>query len=496
MWRNLSLKKRIFFLLAALTVITLAGSSFMIWYTYRMDSMLDQIINQNMAAFQTAAALETALINQKGFVSYYFQDNDPQWLEELAKYRQKFSERLKAARRLAKTPRQQEDIRQINEQYGQYIDLKDRVIGHYKNHTRQEGMKLHREVRHRFFKILEICEDYKLQQQLEIAELRKSSAAQARKLRLTAAAGLTLNMLLVLGLAVVFVQQILGPVTRLLEAVARDSNLRQPKNVMSALSQRVGDLIQNVDHAQVELKKSREHLLQSEKLALVGKLAAGMAHSIRNPFTSVKMRLFSLRRDLSLNKAQKDDFDVVSQEIRQIDTVVQNFLEFSRPPKLTMQPISPSVVVDNTIQLLAYRLKAYHVQVNISRQEQLPKVMADPDQLKEVLVNLMINACEAMGQGGQVHIRELTEQRTDGPLAIIEVKDSGAGIEKAFLSKIFQPFFTTKETGTGLGLSIVQRIVQEHGGTVQVTSENNHGTTFRINLPILKAVDDEQHPDH
>ena len=110
-----------------------------------------------------------------------------------------------------------------------------------------------------------------------------------------------------------------------------------------------------------ELAKSREHLLQAEKMAMVGKLAAGMAHSIRNPFTSVKMRLFSMGRTLQMTLAQKEDFEVISEEIRHIDTIVQNFLEFSRPPKLVMQSISPSTVVDNTLQLLAHRLKSYEV---------------------------------------------------------------------------------------------------------------------------------------
>ena len=108
-----------------------------------------------------------------------------------------------------------------------------------------------------------------------------------------------------------------------------------------------------MDTTRIELEQSREHLLQSEKLAQIGKLAAGVAHSIRNPLTSVKMRLFSLERTLSLSAAQKEDFDVISEEIRHIDTIVGNFLEFSRPPKLKIQKASPSEVVDMAVQLSA-----------------------------------------------------------------------------------------------------------------------------------------------
>ncbi len=119
-----------------------------------------------------------------------------------------------------------------------------------------------------------------------------------------------------------------------------------------------------MDLAQTELTRSQEHLLQSGKWAMVGKLAAGVAHSIRNPLTSVNMRLFSLKRSLAMSPSQKEDFEVISEEIRHLDAIVRNFLEFSRPPKLKMQRVSPSDVVDGAVQLLRYRLESYGVEVN------------------------------------------------------------------------------------------------------------------------------------
>jgi signal transduction histidine kinase len=228
----------------------------------------------------------------------------------------------------------------------------------------------------------------------------------------------------------------------------------------------------------------------------VGALAAGMAHSIRNPFTSVKMRLFSLNRSLELSDTQKEDFDVISDEIRHIDTIVQNFLEFSRPPKLKMQSISPSAVVDQTLQLLEHRLKSYDVSVTIQREQPLPEIDADPEQLKEVLVNLMVNACEAIEKGGTIIIRE--DKKTtpsEGSVAVIRVSDDGPGIPEAICKKIFEPFFTTKEEGTGLGLSIVARIIEEHGGSVAVESIEGRGATVVITLPIMETSH-EQNSDH
>jgi signal transduction histidine kinase len=243
------------------------------------------------------------------------------------------------------------------------------------------------------------------------------------------------------------------------------------------------------------LEKSRENLLQTEKMATVGKLAAGMAHSIRNPFTSIQMRLFSLSRSLNLDSDQQEDFEVISQEIRHIDTIVQNFLEFTRPPRLTMQRVSPSVVVDNAIQLLEHRLKSYDVSVEIIRDQVLPEVSADPEQLKEVLVNLIINACEAMGNGGTIVIDEQVSGLENGQRAHIRLSDSGPGISESRAEKIFQPFFTTKEDGTGLGLSIASNILNEHGGSITLQNPQTGGATFVISLPIGES-ENEHHFSH
>ena len=204
---------------------------------------------------------------------------------------------------------------------------------------------------------------------------------------------------------------------------------------------------------------------------MVGKLAAGTAHSIRNPLTSLKMRLFSLSRSLSLTDIQKEDFDVISEEIRHIDTILQNFLEFARPPKLIMQTVSPSIVVDMAIQLLEHRLKSYDVEVSVQRDRLLQNIEGDPEQLKEVIVNLMINACEAITKSGIITVKEEELKETGNRYAVIKLIDNGPGIPESKMEKIFEPFFTTKEEGTGLGLSIAQRIIHEHKGRLDVRSK-------------------------
>lgn len=488
MWTRISLKNRIYVLLTAIFLVTFSGAAVMIWYSYSIEGVLSTITDKNLVALQSAAALEVSLINQKGFVSYYFLDGNPDWLNQLGKYRRLFSEQLGRARSLAQTADQQVTISRIADEYDQYIREKDKVIEYYKAGREKPGSQLHQDVRNRFFTMMEMCEDYKKQQTSSIMAAKQDALIEAVRLRDTAMAVIVTHILLVLLLAYQLINQILNPVRALILETSRSEKIELSGNDVKTLSQSVRGLIEDVGQTQVELEKSRENLLQAEKMAMVGKLAAGMAHSVRNPFTSVKMRLFSLNRSIKLSGTQKEDFDVISEEIGHIDTILQNFLEFSRPPKLKMQPVSPSTVVDTAMQLLCYRLESYNVKASVHRDTMLPAVDADPDQLKEVLVNLIVNACEAMNGGGRIDIHERLLNSSPGrQQAEIRITDSGPGIAPAAVKKVFDPFFTTKEDGTGLGLSIVSRIVREHGGRVDLTSMEGRGTTFTIVLPIKGA---------
>ena len=486
MWQKMRLRSRIYVILTSLVLITMAGGIVTVWYTYRMEHLLTAVTEKNIAAFKTAEALEIALVNQKGFVSYYFMEGDPEWLRKLGEFRQIFKERLTSALNMAESEREREALYWIKIEYARYIGIKDRVISYYQEGNREEGTVLHRQVREIFFTVLDFCHKYKEIHEERILQAKSDSRSQATNLRIIAITAVFTGFLLAVLLAFVLGSQILGPVRRLtLEASNEGGDHDIAGDEVKALSHSVRDLIHNVDSTQSELQKSRESLLQADKLALVGKLAAGMAHSIRNPFTSVKMRLFSLNRSLKLSDTQKEDFDVISEEIRHVDTIVQNFLEFSRPPKLKMQSISPSIIVDQAIALLQHRLKSYDVEVRIERDQYLPEIEADPEQIKEVIVNLVVNACEAMERGGAILIQEQesmtpSKERT----AVIQVSDNGPGIQASIKEKVLQPFFTTKEEGTGLGLSIAARIIEEHHGRLDIESNEGGGATVVISLPV------------
>jgi len=484
MWNKLNLKKRLYLVLTVLFLVTLAGGLVTIWYSFRTEKLITSIIEKNLTTLQTAEDLGVALVSQKGFVSYYFLDDDPEWLMQLEKHRRIFREKLQEARSFATSAEQKETIDLIESEYNKYTAEKDEVISFYQSGAYETGALLHRDVRDRFFNILNLSENYKNIFLKEIMQVRLDSRKEASKLRIMAVFAILIDFFLATFLAYILIKEILMPLGNLMSVVNREGDVEKPDNIVAQLRHGVYDLIEDMGVTRSKLEQSRESLLQSEKMAMVGKLAAGMAHSIRNPFTSVKMRLFSLGRSLELSNEQKEDFDVISHEIRHVDTIVQNFLEFSRPAKLNIQSISPSTVVDMTIRLLQHRLQSYDVKVKVLRRSELPEVQTDPEQLKEVFVNLIVNACEAMVSGGEIVIQEeISFVPQLNRVAVIRVSDNGPGIPEVIQEKIFDHFFTTKEEGTGLGLSIAKRIIEEHNGWLDMISNKGTGTSFVITLP-------------
>lgn len=483
-WQQITLRARTLLLLVALVLISMLGGIVALWHTYRMDHLFTSVLDTDVIGLQAAAELETSLTRQKGLTTYFFLDGKPEWLTQLNELDQAFNTWLNKARSLAETNKELEILSEIESNYLHYSFARDQVIELYKAGEREAGAKQHWDVRVKFFAIQALCDQYKKINEERISLARTQSRAEARVINRMALVAIPCVLILGLLLAYVLLNQILRPIRQLATGANSGDIATALPNEVKALRSRVDSLIDHVDQTQMQLEESREHLLQAEKLALVGKLAAGVAHTIRNPLTSVNMRLFSLERTLELSPTQQEDFEVISEEIRRLDTIVQNFLEFSRPPQLKMQRISPSDVVDMSLQLLRHRLESSRVQVEVKRQRRLPQIEADPEQLKEALINLLVNACEAVGDSGSIIIGE--EESVAEPLGqvvVIRVSDNGPGIPESIQEKLFQPFFSTKEEGTGLGLSIAFRIVEKHGGWLSLNSREGEGATFVITLP-------------
>ncbi|MBU2548319.1 MAG: histidine kinase [Proteobacteria bacterium] len=483
-----SLRGRIYLLIAALVLSNLAGAVLTVWMTQRAQRLQAEVMERDLSAMIVAQNLETSLVMQKGYVTYYFLNGDPSWLKLLAQRHRAYENWLNAARASAFLPEALKILNEIESRYVRYAFIRDRVIDLYKEGRHEEGAHLHWEARDQFHAIYNLGEQYK---ELHLDRLEKANERFERESRiLITIAWLTMPAVVLLGTILGFIlyRQVLGPIRRLaLDANGAEGRFRG-KDEVEALSTRMFNLISDRNLAHSELEQSREHLVQAEKLAMVGKLAAGVAHSVRNPLTSVKMRLFSLERSLNVDLAEKEDFEVISEEIRHIDTILTNFLEFSRPPKLEKQRVCPSDVVDNSLQLIRHRLDSYGVEVTVKRRVRLPQVQADADQLKEVLMNLIFNACEVMDEGGRIRIQEeVVTSNANAKTIVIQVSDSGPGIPDSLRERIFDPFFSAKEQGSGLGLSIARRIMEDHGGRIDLLDQEGPGATFILTLPIKET---------
>jgi signal transduction histidine kinase len=211
-----------------------------------------------------------------------------------------------------------------------------------------------------------------------------------------------------------------------------------------------------------------------------------MAHEFNNPLGIVMGFTQELLSDASPDSRNFQALKIIDEETRRCQRIIQELLQFARPRSAELIPTDIKQAIDKTINMVANRLYKQNIKQSIFVDENMPLISADPQQFEQVLVNLLLNAIDAMPNGGHVNV-EATLKTADGskPAVILAVTDDGNGIDEADLSKIFQPFFSAKKgKGIGLGLSICERIVQNHGGTIKVESKPGQGTTFKIQLPL------------
>jgi signal transduction histidine kinase len=468
-----------------------------IWFVWQMNTLLNSILEEDLAALEAAQELGTTLVLQKGYLTYFFQDGEETWLSALEERDRDFRTWLGKARRLSRSGGGRELLDRIETKYRRLSLLRDRVVKHYQDGERERGYRLHLEARKVFQDIQRLTGEYKQTHVLRMERSRATVFSRAAQLRWMSLTGTATAVLIGAVLAFFLLRQVLGPI-RALALETDPHRLRAGRmNEVQALRLGVEGLVEEMGQTRSELELRGEHLIQASKLASVGKLAAGVAHSIRNPLTSVKMRLFSLERSLDLSRLQREDFEVIAEEIRHVDSILRNFLEFSRRPKLTMSRLTPSETVDQALDLVRHRLDSGGVEVVLERSGRLDRTLADPEQLKEVLVNLLVNACEALAaakeeggpEKGRITITETQSRDPElGRTLVIRIRDNGPGVPPEAADQLATPFFTTKEEGTGLGLSIASRIVTEHGGRLDYEPGGGGGACFVVILPVSPDI--------
>ncbi|MCK4683092.1 PAS domain-containing protein [Candidatus Bipolaricaulota bacterium] len=275
--------------------------------------------------------------------------------------------------------------------------------------------------------------------------------------------------------------------------VARD--LRPTKKLIAkaAMAEAERHKRKELQQAYDELKQLQEQLIQSEKMASLGQIAAGVAHEINNPISGIMVYLHTLATDLEndrFDRKQALTFLTDSKyELTRCSKIIKSLLDFSRQSRPMLAPVDLGSILDETFSILGHRAKLQDIKVVQHIDPGLPRIQADMDQLKQVFFNLILNAIQAMPKGGRltIHATQVDDKEglTKSPESVrIDIKDTGCGIAEENIGKLFTPFFTTKEKGegVGLGLAVAYGIIKRHGGDIRVMSSKGKGTTFSIFL--------------
>jgi two-component system, NtrC family, sensor kinase len=248
-------------------------------------------------------------------------------------------------------------------------------------------------------------------------------------------------------------------------------------------------LERKVEQRTTELKAMQAHLIQSEKLAGVGKLAAGVAHEINNPLTCVLTNSSLILRDLPPEDPRREDLQSIVDETLRCRKIVKGLLDFARQTKPQKQQLDLNKVVEDVLSLVRNQASFQNISIRTEMDHNLPPIQADADQMRQVVLNIILNAADAMPQGGALRIRSCFESKSNQ--VVLRISDTGPGIPVEIQDKLFEPFFTTKKTGTGLGLAIAYGIMERHKGSLRVESVPGHGTTIAVILSTdVKTIDE------
>ena len=255
------------------------------------------------------------------------------------------------------------------------------------------------------------------------------------------------------------------------------------------LQKSADELERKVEQRTAELKRMQAQMIQSEKMVAIGKLAAGVAHEINNPLTGVLTNSSLMLEDLPGDHPWREDIQTIVNETLRCRKIVKGLLDFSRQTKPQRTLLELNQLVEDVLALVRNQIVFRRIRIVYDLDPHLPTVLADVDQIRQVVLNIVLNAAEAMVQGGELRIASSSDASRKS--VEVRVSDTGPGIPDEIRARIFEPFFTTKKTGTGLGLAVAYGIMERHEGELRVETARGMGATFTISLPIEGTADDD-----
>ncbi|MFH0732195.1 MAG: ATP-binding protein [Candidatus Omnitrophota bacterium] len=410
--------------------------------TSNLQKVSRAIMRENVSSLKAAEELELALLNQKGLVSSYFLDGNFTWLKTLEEKKKDFDGWFKKAQEVALTDNEKKILQNVIFLYKNYDKQRNKAIRLYQAGNRAQAKAiLLNDMKNSIDDLYQKCEDLILANEALIDKAEVSS--QGNVFRMTSLIWATIIITLFLGSFMGFFMS----------------------------------------------RKINEQLVRSAKMASLGQLSANIAHEVRNPLTSIKMRLYSLEKELKSDSAAGEDIGIIGEEINRMEKTVKNFLDFARLPEPDLQNCDINQILEGTISLISLKANSQNIQIDKHFKAAPRELNIDKEQMRQVFLNIMLNSVEAMPSGGVLEIStNKIYNKKEGDILEIKIKDTGLGISDDVKKRLFEPFFTTKPEGTGLGLFIASKIVQMHKGKIEVENPQGKGAALIVKLPIMQAV--------
>ncbi len=453
------------------------------WYLHDMHTRATQLTMLDVSGMRAAEELEIRMREVRNTLNRYLRTQDPANLAEIEGAEPDADALIERARALARSPRELEQLDALQAGSRRFFAEFRRLGPHARDaETRAELGRLVDELMAE--EIFRPARDYVEFHRDSVARESVESREAADRLSLGllvlgiggSLAGLLAGFVIARGLNRSMVQlsvPIRGAAGKLTEVVG-------PINVdtvggFEGLEASLSRLAEQVGTVVARLQKSEREVLRGEQLAAVGQLAAGLAHELRNPLMPIRMLVQTAVDGHGLSHR---DLAVLDEEITRLDRSIQTFLDFARPPRPDKRALDVCEIVRQTVELMSGRATRQGIEVCTRLPFESVVVVADAAQLRQVVLNLLLNALDGLPDGGRV-----TVTVRGGAVVSIEVADTGAGVPVELLDRIFEPFVSTKETGSGLGLSICRRIVETHGGRIVAENASGGGAVFRVTLP-------------
>lgn len=481
--------------------LVMGGGYLVIAYAYNLQKDTEHRIDAAQQSVHVAKEMEMELVRLRGFTFTYLVDKSKQWLDSIKQRETRFIILMERARMSANTPEEMILIQQISALFANYEQSIIQASAKAKQHYYSQANAL---IVYAAKDLLGTIHDKSrafIALNIKAEETYEKDISSANKIILRAMFFLGFGGILAgLMLGWIISRMVLNPINQLIlqvkgaEGGAYLEKLEVPeKGELEELGNRIRALIERINKAQADLEKNKELLQYSNKYSVLGKVAPTVAHEIRNPLAAIKMLVYSMKEERNFPEGYKEDLQIISGEIDRMEGFIRNFLKFARPAEPVFENINPTEVLQEVVQLLRPRIRKNLVELIDSTTECKALVAADSGQLKQLFMNLLMNALEVMPQGGKLILdtsQRIEPQHNDLSKNIeylaIHIEDTGPGIPAQVLERLFEPFIKGSEQGVGLGLSISQNIASLHKGWIEARNKPNaSGAVFTLYIPVV-----------